>query len=167
VLEIIGAKGNIVNVELFLKKINDISKDKKIIIQAFNADLIYGKNHIISAYEHAKRAIDRNKNSTNSFEMEILLYTSGERQLKTAIPKIGVKKGESKIALLFIDDELPNKFINNILDNLSLSRDDEALKGDLKTLKNFGLSDTEIGTINKKNYENLILEKIALVDLIK
>ena len=92
-LKIIGAKGDIQDVDNFLKKVESFAQNHNIIIQAINADLIYGKNHLISAVEHAVRAMDRKTNTTNSLEMEILLYASGERQLKIAIPKMGVKIG--------------------------------------------------------------------------
>lgn len=166
-IKIIGAKGNIQNVESFLKKINNFSKNNKIIIQVFNADIIYGKNPLISAFEHAKRSFERNKNTTNSLEMEILLYASGERQLKTAIPKIGIKNGKSNIAFLLINNKISNQLINQLLGKLSLTRDDEVLNGDIKTLKKFGITELELKTIKEEKYVNLILEKIALVDIIK
>jgi hypothetical protein len=42
----------------------------------FDANVIFGEKHLISAVEHAVRAIDRKTNTTNSLEMEILLYAS-------------------------------------------------------------------------------------------
>ena len=99
--------------------------------------------------------------------MEILLYVSGERQLKLAIPKIGIKKGKIDIAFIFIGKKIPNKLINDLLQKLLLKRDDKILQGDINTLKKFGLTELEIKTISKDKYGDLILEKIALVDIIK
>jgi tRNA threonylcarbamoyladenosine modification (KEOPS) complex Cgi121 subunit len=170
-LKIIGAKGIIKDVDKFLKEISSFAEQHNIIIQVFNADLIFNKNHLISAVEHAFRAIDRKINTTNSVEMEILLYSSGERQLKIAIPKMGVKKGVCKTAIVFtnhkdkkgkISDDLTNK----LLQILSLKRDDKVLKGDKNTLKRFGLGNQEISTVSESKYEDLMLEKIAMVDLI-
>jgi len=166
-IKIVGAKGNISNVEDFLTRINDLIEEKKIEIQVFNADMIYGKNHLISATEHAIRSIYQDKNTTNSLGMEILLYASGERQLKIAIPKIGVKKGKGNIAFVFIADSIPNNLINSILKDIDLERDDKVLEGDINTLKKFGLKDIEISTVSENEYEDLILEKVAMVDLIK
>ena len=101
-IKIVGAKGNIQDIDGFLKKISQFAKNNNILIQAFDAEIIYGKNHLISAFKHAKRAMDRKTNTTNTLEMETLLYTSGERQLKIAIPKMGVKKGSASVALIFI-----------------------------------------------------------------
>ena len=169
-IKIIGAKGNIQDVDSFLKKVTEFVEENDILIQAFDAELIYGKNHLISAFEHAKRAMDRKTNTTNSLAMETLLYSSGERQLKLAIPKMGIKKGDVAIALIFII-EPPNKFsdqlVSEFIEELSLKRDDSVLEGDENTLKKFGISQNELKTVTKTKYGNLILEKVAMVDIIK
>lgn len=169
-IKVIGAKGKIKDIDDFLEKISVFAKKNNLIIQCFDADLIFGKNHIISAVEHAVRAMDRKTNTTNSLEKEILLYASGERQLKLAIPKIGVKKGNSKMAIVIIDNKkeiISNKLINDLLKLFSLNRDDKVLEGDENTLVRFGLKQNEIKTVNKKKYCDLILEKVAMVDIIK
>jgi KEOPS complex subunit Cgi121 len=166
-LKIIGAKGKIQSIEKFLKKMESYSQNHNLTIQAFDADVIYGKNHLISAVEHAIRAMERKTNTTNSLGMEILLYASGERQLKIAIPKMGVKKGDTNIVFVFTEGILSNQEINVILKQLSLIRDDSVLEGDINTLKKFGITEIEMNTVTKNKYGNLILEKVAMVDIIK
>lgn len=169
-IKIIGAKGKIKNVDDFLKKIGIYATENNVTIQAFDADLIYGKNHLISAVEHAKRAMDRKTNTTNSLEKEILLYAAAERQLKLAIPKIGVKEDNRNIAFVFVKNDkkdLPNKITGGLLKILSLTRDDKVLEGDENTLRRFGIKKNETKTVTKAKYEDLILEKVAMVDIIK
>ena len=168
-IKIFGAKGNIKNIDHFLDKITSFGKEKGFIIQAFNADVIYGKEHLISAVEHAKRAFENKTNSTNSLEMEILLYSSGERQLKLAIPKMGVVSGDSKVAFVFIKnkDGIIDNAVKEFLNHVSLKRDDKVLLGNADTLKKFGIKKNEIQTVTEDKYRHLILEKIALVDIIK
>jgi len=166
-IKIIGANGIISNVDNFLKEIEIFAKNKNLVIQVFDADMIYSKNHLISAYDHAVRSINRKKNSTNSLEKEILLYASGERQLKIAIPKMGIKKGKSNIAFIFINNQMSDKTIKDFLKFFSLSRNDDVLIGDINTLKKFGITKNEIETVTKEKFESLILEKVALVDIIK
>ena len=169
-IKIIGAVGEIKNIETFLKNINNFSKEHNVLIQTFDANVIFGKNHILSAVAHAQRAIDRKTNTTNSLEMEILLYSSGERQLKLAIPKMGVKKGKTKIAVVFLEEKkvnLSNQEINEFLNLVSLNRNDKVLEGDKNTLRLFGIDDNEIETVTKEKYGNLILEKVAMVDILK
>jgi tRNA threonylcarbamoyladenosine modification (KEOPS) complex Cgi121 subunit len=168
-IKIIGAKGNIQNVDSFLGKIIKYRKEKELIIQAFNADVIYGKEHLASSFKHAKRAFKNKTNSTNSLEMEILLYSSGERQLKLAIPKMGVVSGNSNIAFIFIKEKdiLTDRIIDEFLVYASLKRDDKVLLGNADTLKKFGIKKNEIKTVTKDKYGHLILEKVARVDIIK
>jgi len=166
-LKIVGAKGNISNVDKFLKKVESFAKSKNIVIQAFNADMIFGKNHIVSAYEHATRSIKNKKNTTNSLEMELLLYSSGERQLKLAIPKMGVKNGRGGIVFVLIGNNISSIIIDELLSFFSLEKDNKLIDGNVDTLIQFGLKDEEIKTVKKDKYENLILEKVALVDIIK
>ena len=166
-LKIVGAKGNIQSVDKFLKKVDILAKEYDILIQVFDAEVIYGKNHLISAVEHALRAMDRKTNATNSLAMEILLYASGERQLKIAIPKMGIKKGKKNIAFVIIKESLSEKIVSDILNQLSLDREDKVLQGSIDTIKKFGISEEEIDTVAKSKYGDLILEKVAMVDIIK
>lgn len=164
--KIIGAKGNIQNIDDFLDEIREFSDKNNVSIQVFNADLIYGEKHLISAYEHAERAMKQKTNTTNSLEMEILLYAAGERQLKIAIPKMGIRKGNSNLAIVVVNYK-SDKIINNLLSEFNLERDDKVLEGDKNTLKKFGLKQKEIDTVAKAKYQDLILEKVAMVDIIK
>ena len=117
--KILGAKGKIENVDTFLKNISQFAQKNRIIIQVFDADMIYGEIHLFSAFNHAQRAMKRKTNTTNSLEMETLLYASGERQLKLAIPKIGIKKGKENIAFLIISEknQITDKIIAELLDS--------------------------------------------------
>ena len=166
-IRIVGAKGIIQDVDNFLKQVLNFAQKNNVVIQVFNADMIYGKNHLISAVEHAVRAMKQSTNTTNTLSMEILLYASGERQLKLAIPKMGVKKGKGNLAFVVTNSKISDKLINEILKHLDLERDDKVLVGDINTLKKFGLNDIEIKTVMKAKYGDLILEKVAMVDIIK
>jgi len=172
-MKIVSAQGTIQDIDSFLQQVLSFSQENKIVIQAFNADVIYGKNHLASAVEHAVRAMKRKTNTTNSLGMEILLYASGERQLKLAIPKMGVKKGSASIAFVFASSikgkigKMTDRLIDEMLGSLSLCRNDDVLEGDGDVLRRFGIDENEIKTVTKAKYGNLILEKIAVVDIIK
>jgi len=169
-IKVFGAKGKIKNIDDFLEKICCFAKKNNLIIQTFDAELVFSKNHILSAVEHAIRANSRKTNTTNSLEKEILLYASGERQLKLAIPKIGVKKGNAKIAIVLLNNtkkKISNHIADDLLKLFSLTRDDKVLEGDENTLIRFGVKEKELKTVNKAKYKDLILEKVAMVDIIK
>ena len=57
--------------------------------------------------------------------------------------------------------------IRRILKTFQLTTDEQELKADRETLKRFGITEIELSTIPEEKYGDLILEKIALVDVIK
>ncbi len=172
-IKLIGARGNIQDIDSFLKQVISFAQKLHVIIQVFDADMIFGKAHLISSVEHATRAMGRKTNTTNSLDKEILLYASGERQIKLAIPKMGIKKGNGNIAFVFVNDvkagdsELSDHLVDEVLESFSLVRDDSVLEGDMDTLRKFGINENEIKTVTKAKYGHLILEKVAVVDIIK
>jgi KEOPS complex subunit Cgi121 len=171
---VIGAYGTIKNVDSFVEHLLRFSKEENLIIQAFDATVVYGKDHLISAIFHAQRAFKQGRNATNSLALEILLYAAGERQIQKALKKIGVKKGKQQIAFIFMNEMTQKKnkrideaVIKKFLRMFHLTSDDKVLKGDRNTLKRFGVTDQELSTIPESKYGDLILEKVALVDVIK
>jgi tRNA threonylcarbamoyladenosine modification (KEOPS) complex Cgi121 subunit len=62
---------------------------------------------------------------------------------------------------------LEDSWIDELLKKLSLIRDDTILEGDVDTLRRFGLKERQIKTVTKSKYGDLILEKVAMVDIIK
>ena len=172
-IKLVGAKGNIQDIDLFLKEILSLADEYDIVIQVMDADWIYGKNHLISAINHAKRAFEQKNNSTNSLAMEILLYASGERQIQKAIKKIGVKKGKGNIAFVFTNkdnyeiEKISEEVIEKVLAIFDLEREDKVLEGDSNTLKKFGITKKELNALPESKYGDIILEKVAMVDVIK
>ncbi len=91
-ITVLGTWGAITNVESFVQQLGVFSTQEHVVIQAFDARVIYGEDHVISAVNHAKRAFRQGTNATNTLALEILLYAAGERQIQKAIKKMGVKK---------------------------------------------------------------------------
>lgn len=175
-ITVFGAKGVVEHVEDLLEKLRRFSEDKKVVVQVFNADMVYGKNHLLSAAEHAIRAFRENTNVMRTLSMEVVLYAAGERQIDAALSKIGVTRGEGNYAFLIISsipeiDEargsLKTEDVERFIRECEMERDDSVLEGNENTLRRFGLSDEEIRTVEKDKYEDLILEKVAMVDIIK
>lgn len=171
---IVGAHGCIEDVESFILQLLSFSKKENIVIQTFDASAIYSPDHLISATQHAKRSFQQGTNTTNSLSLEILLYASGERQIEKALKKIGVKKGQQRIAFVLTEglNRKRNVSISEVLKKkllrtLHLQLDEKAICGDKKTLKRFGITEKELSTVPERRYGDLILEKIALVDVKK
>jgi KEOPS complex subunit Cgi121 len=173
-ITILGARGTIKNVESFVEQLLVFSTQEHLVIQAFDASVIYGKDHLISATIHAKRAFQQGTNATNNLALEILLYAAGERQIQKAIKKIGVKKGQKQIIFLITDltDHthhigVDTSVIDRLLTMFHLTKDEQIPTGNKETMKHFGITEKELSTVTEERYGDLILEKVALVDIIK
>ena len=66
---LVGAEGKIEDIERFIEEVRKISEDKGIEIQVVDADLVCGKEHVISACHHAIRAFKENRNSMRKLSM--------------------------------------------------------------------------------------------------
>ena len=160
---ICGARGPSQEPDETLGVLKDFCEEKGCEGQIIDAEMVFGKQHIQSAYEHAKRAFDNGTNSSKSLATEILLYASGERQIVSAIKKMGIKDGTTSFCVLLIGDAEPDGLIRR----LGFKKDDSLLEGDVKNLKAFGISKKEIGTVPEDEILDLVLERVAMVDLLK
>jgi len=171
---VVGARGTIQNVDEFLQQLLGFSEEHHLVIQALDAKAVYGKDHLVSATEHAVRAFTQGRNAMNFLALELLLYAAGERQIQKAIKKMGVKRGKGQIAFVIIDKKKQSvkgksfdRVVNTLLHTFQFVRDDKVLEGTKDTLKRFGIKQREIQTVSEQRYGDLILEKVALVDVIK
>ncbi len=57
--------------------------------------------------------------------------------------------------------------MDSVLKTTQLKQNNDEISGNQTTLRKFGFSQKEIDTVNADHYEGLILEKIAMVDIIK
>ena len=166
-IQIIGAKGKIESVEDFLLKahtfISDHDSKGETLLQFMKADKVLGKEHIISAIEHADRAFTRGKNISTTRSMEILVYAAGEPQIKNALAKVGLKDGCERIAIIIAE----GLEVESLLNHLALERDDSVLECDESKLRGFGISEVEISAVENTKLRDLVLERVAMVDVKK
>ncbi|MCQ2977688.1 MAG: hypothetical protein MJ232_06725, partial [archaeon] len=109
-VKILGYTSEIENIPEILKKVDSINPENKT-IQLINADGIAGIKHIQHGIIHAIKAFERGENLAKDLGIEILLRTSGQRQISKAFNILGLKEGKMNIAIVMIDcsDDLVNK----------------------------------------------------------
>ncbi len=163
IYRIIGATGKIDSAERFIEDARYFVNSPDYLLQFIDAEKVLGTEHIQSAIEHANRAFIRQDNISANLAMEILIYISGEPQIQSALQKIGVKDGCEKVAII-ADDKIE---IDDLLVHLNLTRDDDVLNFNEKKLIEFGVSEAEIVACDKKKLTDLILERVAMVDVKK
>ena len=171
---VVGARGMISDIEGFLEKLLEFATEEGFVIQVVNAKVIYGKEHLFSAAEHALRSFSQGTNATNSLALEILLYASGERQITKAIKKMGIRTGRQQLAFILLASKKPEKTkkaydrtVDKLLGTFRLTPDDSVLEGSIDTLKHFGITEQERRTVPREKYGDLILERVAMVDILK
>jgi KEOPS complex subunit Cgi121 len=130
-------------------------------ILVMRSDMVFGLNHIRSALYHSKKAICERRNSSDSLSMETLLYASGEKQLSSAIKKMSVDQTTEEVVVAQLsegDIEVDGSWrvLNDFPEDPSVER-----------LKRFGITQQELDTIGKSDPKDLVLERVAAVDIIK
>ncbi len=169
--DVIGARGHIKDVADFLSKVQEVAVRHHVMIQVLDAEMVYGRLHLLSAYDHAARSFREGSNATNSLGLETLLYASGESQIQKALAKMGVKTGTTCIAVVVGAEEnysgSLDAVVSELLSSTRCERDDAVLEGDRETLRRFGVSDREVETVTEGQYGDLVLERVAMVDVLK
>lgn len=125
-----------------------------------DGDMVFGSDHLSSALAHAAKASDEGRNASDSLAMETILYASGERQLSSAIKKMSVSQSTEEVVLAVLKGpyrpgegwtELPE--VDRVPDKRRLAR--------------FGVTEREMSTVDPDRLCELVLERVAAVDVIK
>ena len=158
IVEILGARGSPADPRERLAAARQVGD-----IQLLDARLVCGQDHLASAQEHAERAIREGTSVAKSLAVEFVLYASGERQIADALAKMGIRDDTTEFAVVLFGGGDPAE----ALDALGLTRDDDVLDPTPAKLRAFGLSEVEIASMPPDRAADLVLERVALVDLLK
>ena len=151
-VKILGYTSEIENIPEILKKVDSINPENKT-IQLINADGIAGIKHIQHGIIHAIKAFERGENLAKDLGIEILLRTSGQRQISKAFNILGLKEEPMDIAVVLID------CLNETVDSLNdmFDRNDAVLETDESILKEiYDIDEKELKTIH---IEDILIDK--------
>ena len=143
-----------------IAQINDAADKADSTVVLFDADKIAGFAHIESAVSHAKRSFAEGKQIARSLSMEILVYASGQRQCSLA-SKFGLHDGENKVYVLILDgdEEKAAALVREIVSECEpFAPNEDRLKAE------FGITDAEMEAAGENRIEELVIERVALVD---
>lgn len=144
-----------------LKRAADLTAE----VVLMDADKVYGVDHLDSAVLHARRAFERQANAANTLGMEVILYASGERQISKAKKKMGLHQETERVALVVLGPD--DADIEAVLKRLELRRDDALLECSLTKGEAFGIGTDELGTVGEALLADLVLERVAFVEVLK
>jgi len=155
-----GGVGKVEDPTSFLDRLREHHPEEALVV---DADLVCGPEHMASALMHAERAFRNRRNAADSLTMETMLYLSGERQLSKAREKVGLKAGTERVALLFLGQGPED----GLWQRLGLRHDDSVLGYHLAKAEGFGIGKEEINSVPASMVQDLVLERVAFVDIIK
>ncbi|MPM30563.1 hypothetical protein SDC9_77113 [bioreactor metagenome] len=170
-IQVICGTVRIEDLSAFLKTINTVASENEVTIQGLNADLIAGEKHLHFAVGKALRAIASGSNVAKDPGIEIMRYAAGERQIERSF-SIGLHEGENNvvfvllgkmdnllIALSELRKQIEEKPCSELLSYSSSKRKE--------ILSLFGITDGEIEASGEEHIPELVIERVALANLVK
>ncbi len=144
-----------------ISAIKDLQSSHGCIVQALDADKIASERHLRFAVQKALAALSEARNIAKDEGMEIMRYASGERQIERAL-FMRVSDRTQRIALILVGcGPLPDALeISRIIeqDGLGCSSCSAAL------VEAFNISSEELMAVGEERIEDLVIERVALVD---
>lgn len=134
-------------------KIEQYRERMGVFVQVFNPWMVVNDEHLQWAFTKAKKCFEHYTNLADSLEIEVLLWASGEKQIKDALVKMGIPDF-SKEAVVLIE-----KDAGSFLDHMGWNEKKEDIVPSKEKLSKLGITKAEIDLIDDP-YE-LIFEKMA------
>jgi KEOPS complex subunit Cgi121 len=177
---LIAGNVTIASVDEFLATLQRLAREYAVTIQAMNAELVAGEAHLRAAVEKAIRAFEKQRHLTADLGLEILLYAAGKRQIERALA-MGVAAGERKVAIaLVIVDTAGARDLEPVAAavkqrlgleaepreafELAIERDEHKRE---KLQRFFGITEEELNAVGAEKLHLLVLERVALLDVMK
>jgi tRNA threonylcarbamoyladenosine modification (KEOPS) complex Cgi121 subunit len=147
-------------------------------VQLMDGEKILGYDHVLFAVLNALNARQRGRTISGDIALEILVYTSAQRQIRRALSEIGLKPESRNIILVAVSDsveELEN--IRREVGQIEGLRIDSSFieswrEDKLEVVKRtFEISDSELEAIriadtSKRHVaEKLVIERMALLSV--
>jgi len=145
-----------------LRKAAGMSNRTDASIRLLDAKRVFGPDHIRSALMKAVRAFENGQNVSDSLATETMLYMSGCRQIQEAVALLGLKRDSRSIVCVA---DLAEGIKEKLAKELSIEEDESIIDSGPKDLFGFGVSNAEISTLPDKKRIDLVLERVASVDI--
>lgn len=134
------------------------------IAQALDADKVVSEKHIAFAVEKALAAFALGRNIAKDPGVEFLRYASGERQIERAL-NMGISDTTKRLALVLIKQSRDGQWPDSGEMAGIVEQDAKGCSFQIKAVKEtFNISDEEIEAVGIDRMEDLVIERVALVD---
>jgi KEOPS complex subunit Cgi121 len=149
----------------YLLRVREIGEHFDAIIILFNAEMMAGIPHVHSALQHAFRAFESGTAISNSPAMEALLYASGSRQCQVGV-RFGIHSGKNRVYLCICpgNEEVRRELLK---EGVVLGGDWDVISPEkMENLMDlFGITPAELEVAGKSRITDLVLERVALLEV--
>ena len=150
----------------FLRKIRTIAESFDTHIVCFNTSMLAGQRHARAALHHAVRSYHDGSMVSNTLEMEALLNAAGSRQC-TIAARFGVHSGENQMYICCYP--VRDGIWDNLFPLLNFNGEEDADLIDPQKqaylMELFGITPEELATTHGDRIVDLVLERIALLEV--
>ena len=168
--QIVSGSVFIENLPAFLKALNDFSITHNVKIQGFDARKIIDEDHLFFSIHRAREAFSSGANEAKDIGLEVMRFSSGQKQIDKSF-SMGLFEGKNAYHFVFFGESMENltaaqnafKSVFDPNEYVPISLDEK--KPFL--MKQFGISEVELKAVGEHKLKDLIMERVALVDLIR
>jgi len=158
-----GARGIIEDPEKTIEDVHKWASARGGDVLVADAKAVFGRDHLETAVRHAMRAEAAKTMISHSVSMETLRYLSAQRQVSDAIRVAGIRRGTRGLAIVAFGAAS----LDDLLAEFGWTRDDDVLRAERKSLRILGVSEAEAATVSPESQVDLVLEKVALLDVFR
>ncbi|MCL2549563.1 MAG: KEOPS complex subunit Cgi121 [Methanimicrococcus sp.] len=169
-VSIVSGVISIPDLPAFLKSLNDFSAEYGVKIQSFDARKIADADHLMFAVHRASEAFLAGTNQAKDIGLESMRFSSGQKQIDKSF-SMGLVQGENRGLFVFFgasDEQL--KSAQNAFTGVFCLKKDVPFSPDEKKpflMKQFGITDEELNAIGADKLKELVMERVALVDIVR
>ncbi len=165
-MEIHQVRFHVDNLPVFLQKLRLLGQNNQCSLICFNREAIAGKQHVSTALRFAMRSFRSDSAISRSIEVEALLYAAGTRQTGLIGP-FGIHLGDNICYLCILP---PRKDTSVDLQQVMEFADDENWEEIPEDKRErlgglFGITHAEIRVAGREKLIDLILERVALLNI--
>ena len=167
-IQIVSGSVFIEDLPAFLNSLNSFSEKNNIKLQGFDARKIIDLDHLLFAVHRARRAFDTGTNEAKDIGLETMRFSSGQKQIGKSFA-MGLISGVNRchFVLFGVSDECSEKIKNAFLAEFKVAECADLSLDEKKPflMKQFGITDVELEAAGEHKFKDLVLERMALVDI--
>ncbi|WNY27516.1 KEOPS complex subunit Cgi121 [Methanolapillus ohkumae] len=158
---------SIKNLKSFLDTLNSYCQEFNLTIQGFDERKIMDMDHLLFAIHRAKESFANHTNVAKDPGLEIMRFASGQRQIDKSF-SMGLSVGDNKyVFAIFGDLSEPDIVKSMFVDEFQLRRTTLSPLSEKKAylMAQFGITNEELKAVGEDKLKDLIMERVALVDI--